>query len=140
MYRNMKNQAAQRSADHRRREDEAQRLCTSVPGLTSLRLYVSERSLTGTTKHVKLIVVDRAPALFVIRCGDGFCKDGEHDITREVMLALRERKLEHEGESDCNGASGAGSCGRSITYRMVAEYARPTDPVDPSQRTPSYRR
>jgi hypothetical protein len=115
--------AAQRSAERRKREDEAPRLSAEVPMLTSVRIEVVEKVPNGTTKHVKLIVVARAPALFVIACGDHTCQDGGHDITSYVMSALRSQRAHFEGESACSGMTGSAPCARTITYQVSAEYA-----------------
>lgn len=122
--------AAARSAERRRRELEASRLAAEVPGLRSLRIEVVEHVPTGTTKHVKLVVVAHAPALFVLPCGDSDCHDGDHDLTHEVMWALRARKRELSGESSCQGSVRSGNCGRRITYQVSAEYV--LAPVRPS--------
>jgi hypothetical protein len=116
--------AAQRSAERRKREDEAPRLSAEVPRLTSLRIEVVEHVPNGTTKHVKL-VVDRAPALFVIACGDGTCQEGGHDITREVISALRSQRPEYLGDSSCTGSTGSAPCTRTISYRVAAAYSGP---------------
>ena len=118
MYGNAKKSsaAALRSAERRRREDEAPRLASEVPGLVSLRIEIVEYLPVGTTKHVKLVSVERAPALFVIPCGDSDCYDGDHDITREVLRALRAGERELRGESSCQGSVRSGYCHRRITY------------------------
>jgi len=124
MYGNAKKSsaAALRSAERRTREGQAPRLATEVPGLKSLRIEIVEHVPTGTTKHVKLVVVAHAPALFVIPCGDNDCHDGDHDITRELMWSLRSREREVSGESTCQGSVRSGYCNRRITYRASIEY------------------
>src|SRR6266849_2479094 len=71
--------AAQRFAERRRREEDAPRLCDQVPNLVSLKLEIEERSGVTGVKHIRRVVVDRAPALFLVPCGDSKCADGEHD-------------------------------------------------------------
>ena len=115
--------AAMRSAERRRREQEAPRLASEVPGLKSLRIEVVEHMPTGTTKHVKLVVVAHAPALFVLPCGDSDCHDGDYDLTRDVMWALRARSKELAGESSCQGSVRSGNCNRRINYQVSADYA-----------------
>lgn len=115
--------AAQRSADRRKSEDDAPRLASEVPTLRSAKILVTELVPTGSTKHVKHVVVARAPALFVIPCGDPTCQDGGHDITGDLMYALRRRLTTAEGEDGCQGMSGSAQCGRSIKYQLIAEYA-----------------
>jgi len=126
MYDRSRSQAAaQRSAERRKREEEAPRLSAEVPALTNARIEVVEKVPNGTTKYVKLIVVARAPALFEIACGDHTCQDGGHDITSYVMSALRSQHAHFEGESSCGGMTGSAPCSRAITYRVSAEYAAP---------------
>lgn len=119
----MSNAAGLRSAERRRREGEAPRLLREVPGLKSLRIEIVEHFSTGTNKHVKLVVVAHAPALFDIPCGDPDCQDGGHDLTRDLMRSLRGREMEAMGASDCPGSVRSGNCNRRITYQMKAEYA-----------------
>jgi hypothetical protein len=133
MYGNTKKSqaAALRSAERKKREGEAPRLAVEVPALTSLRIEVTEHVPNGTSKHVKLVVIAHAPALFIITCGETACQDGGHDITREVMWALRSRQAEATGSGSCDGTIGNGHCTRRITYRMLAEYARDRRPSTP---------
>src|ERR1700685_4293591 len=68
-------EAAERFAERRRREDEAPRLHTRVPALAPLRLEVEERrpaSPVVDSRHMRHIV-DTAPALFMLPCGDPAC-------------------------------------------------------------------
>lgn len=126
MYGNRKpNAGALRSAERRKREGEAPRLAHQAPGLKTLRIEIVEHLPTGTSKHVKLVVVAHAPALFVIPCGDADCHDGDHDLTREVMLALRSKTEESSGESSCQGSIRGGYCNRRISYRVSAVYVSP---------------
>jgi hypothetical protein len=130
MYSKKLHAGALRSAERRKRELEAPRLAAEVPGLKSLRIEVVEHVPTGTTKHVKHVVVAHAPALFVIPCCDSDCEDGGHDLTREVMAALRTRKQSLSGESPCQGSVRSGHCNRRITYQVSIEYV----PVTPAAR------
>ena len=114
--------AAVRSAERRRREGEAPRLLREVPNLKSLRIEIVEHLSTGTSKHVKLVVVAHAPALFDIPCGDPDCQDGGHDLTRTLLGSLRAREREASGASDCQGSVRNVNCNRRITYLMKAEY------------------
>ena len=111
-----------RSTERRRREGEAPRLLNEVRDLKSLRITITEHLMTSTTKHVKLVVVAHAPALFDIPCGDPDCAEGGHDLTREVMTALRARMKQASGESSCSGRVRSGDCKRYISYRVAAEY------------------
>jgi hypothetical protein len=120
--------AAQRFAERRQREDEAPRLSAVVPHLESLRLEVTEsRSGISTPEaaHIRRIVVEHAPALFLLSCHDTQCKDGGHDITNQVLSALRARQTRFEGEDACNGALGSATCQRVLHFVGVATY-RPT--------------
>ncbi len=118
--------AAARFAERRRREDDAPRLSDEVPDLRSLRLEIEERSgVAGTQpKHIRRFVVDRAPALFLVPCGDPRCVDGEHDLTATVMRALRARQTSFQGTDECTGSVGLGACGRVLHFDAIAEYAR----------------
>jgi hypothetical protein len=115
--------AAQRFADRRRREEEAPHLRNQVPGLVSLELAIEERSGAGATKHIRRFVVDHAPALFLVPCGDPRCLDGEHDLTTDVMRALRASRTSFEGKDDCMGNIGPSSCLRVIYFAGKAEYS-----------------
>jgi hypothetical protein len=116
--------AAQRFAERRKREDEAPRLHDQVPDLASLRLEIEEHcGVTGTQpKHIRRFVVDRAPALFVVKCGDPRCVDGDHDLTTTVMRALRSRETSFQGSDSCTGAVGPSACARVLHFDAVAEY------------------
>lgn len=116
--------AAARFAERRRREDDAPRLCEQVPDLISLRLEIEERSgVTGTQpRHIRRLVVDRAPALFLVPCGDPRCVEGEHDLTETIMRALRAREASFQGEDECAGTVGTSPCGRVLHFDATAEY------------------
>jgi hypothetical protein len=114
-----------RFAERRRREDEASRLQAEVPGLLALRLEIEEqRGSTPLveTRHVRHVVVARAPALFLLTCGDGECKDGGHDITDLVMQRLRESATEFIAEHECGGDLRGAPCGRVVRVRAAAKY------------------
>jgi hypothetical protein len=115
--------AAQRFADRRRREDDAPKLCLQVPALASLRLEFDERSSVGGVKHTRRFVIDHAPALFLVPCGDPRCADGEHDLTTMVMRALRARETSFQGSDECLGSVGMGAaCPRVLHFDGKAEY------------------
>jgi hypothetical protein len=113
---------AQRFAERRRREDEASRLHEVVPDLVSLRLDIEERSDGGGNTHTRRVVVDQAPALFLVLCGDPRCTDGEHDLTSAVMRALRTHETSFHGEDECRGSVGPSPCSRVIRFDAKAEY------------------
>ena len=124
-YRN--GDAARRYAERKKREDDAPRLSEVVPGLESLRLDVQQGTSTDPAanpegSHVRRIVVDNAPALFVITCHDKACKDGGHDVTTLVMQALRARKEHFEGQKPCMGQVGSGECRRVLRFVGTATY------------------
>lgn len=118
--------AAQRFAERRQREDQAPRLHEQVPDLTSLRLEIAEQSDVGRTQpsHIRRVVVDSAPALFLVCCGDPRCVDGEHDLTSAVMRALREHQTTFQGNDACGGSVGSSACARALHFDAVAEYRR----------------
>jgi hypothetical protein len=122
------NAAAQRSSDRRQREDDALRLRAVVPALATLQIEVVEESGSGSTKHRKHIVVERAPALFDIVCGDPRCEHGGHDITHEVMRALHGAQHTSESSHDCAGSTGSAPCTRRISYRVYATYTPAVGP------------
>jgi len=116
--------AALRFAERRKREDEAPRLSTEVPELTSLRLEIEERSGSSVAqpKHIRRVVVENAPALFLIPCGDPRCLEGGHDATATVMRALRAHATIFEGTDGCTGSVGSSACGRILHFEAFAEY------------------
>lgn len=120
------NEAAQRYAERRQREDEAARLHDEVPRLESLKLEISEHragSRVAEPSHTRRIVVPRAPALFVIPCGDSACTDGGHDITYPVMRALRAGETRFEGEDACRGQIRSSDCDRVLRFVATATYS-----------------
>jgi len=113
---------AERFAERRRREDEAPRLREQVPDLTRLQLNIEERTGVGGNTHRRRVVIDSAPALFLVPCGDPRCVDGGHDLTTPVMQALRSRKKLLHGEDPCNGSVGPSTCSRVLHFDVIAEY------------------
>jgi hypothetical protein len=118
-------EAAQRSAERRLREDAAPRIRTVLPKLASLRPAIAERTsasgLAGSS-HIRRIVVENAPAMFLVACGDSACRDGGHDITEPVMRALRSGQTRFEGDDGCRGSLGSGYCSRTLHYVGTATY------------------
>jgi len=118
-------EATRRTAERRQREDEAPRLATTIPALQGLRLEVLEHSpgiAHPEHTHVRHVVVASAPALFVMPCHDAQCKDGGHDLTQEILAALRRRNARFEGEDECRGTVGSAGCSRILGYVAVATY------------------
>jgi hypothetical protein len=119
-------EAAARFDERRRREDAAARLLDQVPSLRSLRLDLVEHEHAGgpvAMKHVRHIVVARAPSLFVLLCGDHDCQDGGFDITREVLQELRTGATTFAGDKDCRGTRHGDICRRRLHYTGHASYA-----------------
>jgi hypothetical protein len=113
---------AERFAERRRREDEAPRLLEQVPNLVRLQLNIEERTGAGGNTHIRRVVIDAAPALFLVPCGDPRCVDGGHDLTTAVMQALRSRKRSFHGEDPCSGSLGTSTCSRVLHFDALAEY------------------
>jgi hypothetical protein len=117
--------AAQRYAERKEREDKAPRLRDEVPSLTRLDLAIEERAPAETVsrpRHVRRIVVERAPALFLVPCGDPRCEEGGHDVTVDVMRALRSGRSKFEGQDECHGSVGPVRCARILCFEATAEY------------------
>jgi hypothetical protein len=126
VHRGRWNDAAQRFAERRRREDESPRLIAEVPRLQSLTLAIEERSQggpVGESTHVRRVVVQHAPALFFLPCGEGRCKDGGHDVTHDVMRALKAGETRFEGQDACAGSVGTAPCSRILHFVATATYA-----------------
>ncbi len=120
-------EASQRYAERRKREDEAPRLATELPRVESLCLEIEERSggnLVAEPVHVRRIVVEHAPALFVLPCGDTRCKDGGHDITHAILSRLRAGDSRFEGDDICAGSLGSSQCSRTLHFVATATYHR----------------
>jgi hypothetical protein len=123
--RSRNSEAAQRFAERRRREDAAPRIREVVPNLATLRLEIDERRGTtsaGDPKHVRLVVVDSAPALFNLPCGDHACRDGGHDMTDAVLRALQSGATKFELEDTCHGNVGKAFCGAVMHIVVAATY------------------
>lgn len=125
LYNNSKSRlAAERSRERRKAEDDAPRLTAEVPLLRSARIEIVDNSANGSNKYSKHVVVARSPALFIVPCSDPACRDGDHDITSEVMHAFRQQLESLVGESSCRGMTGSAECRRSIQFTLTAEYAK----------------
>jgi hypothetical protein len=98
----------------------------TVPRLKTLRLEVEERRgshAVAESKHVRHVIVERAPALFVLPCGDSSCRDGGHELTHSVLDHLRRADPEFVVEDTCFGTIGSASCGRIMRVLAKATYA-----------------
>ena len=118
-------EAMKRAAARRQREDNAARLQAKVPELKSLSLHIEEgpMGLEGAwVSYVRHVVVERAPALFEIPCGDRACRDGGHDLTRRVMRALQSGKAEHSGRHRCEGSVNGDDCPLELSFVVHATY------------------
>jgi hypothetical protein len=118
-------EAALRFAERRRREDAAPRLREVVPALATLRLEIDERcgaDGTGDPKHVRHVVVESAPAMFNVPCGDHTCRDGGHDMTDAVLRALQMGDARFEIEDTCPGTLATGRCGGVMNLVVRATY------------------
>jgi hypothetical protein len=117
-------EAAQRYAERLQREQEAPRLRDRIPALATLRLEISDgRNLTSAeSKHTRIIVVDTAPALFSLMCGDHACRDGGHDVTNAVLDGLRAGATRFEVQDACYGNVGTAECGRTMHVEITATY------------------
>jgi hypothetical protein len=118
-------EAAQRAEERRARENQAPRLLVAVPRLRSLSIHIEDRSdrSVARPRHVRRVVVENAPALFVIGCSDTNCKDGGHDVTEVVMRALLRGETSFQGDDRCYGALGPSACTRVLHFDASAEYA-----------------
>jgi hypothetical protein len=132
MWGRRSNEASERFAERRQREDSAPRLQVSVPALESLKLEIRETTSSTSSSscpeaaHIRRIVVEHAPALFFVMCHDSYCKDGGHDLSHGVLHALRQQKTHFVGEDRCNGRVGSADCQRILHYVGTATY-RPSD-------------
>jgi hypothetical protein len=77
--------------------------------------------VTGTS-HIRRIVVENAPALFIVPCADRSCTDGGHDLTREIMQALNQKREKFEGTNTCQGNVRTAHCGSVLKYTATATY------------------
>jgi len=123
MYFRKRSPQALRFEERRRREDEAPRLHDQVPSLVSLRIEVEDRDgVIAENKYTRRIVIERAPALFLVPCGDLRCSGGEHDLTADVIKALRSGVTSFHGEDACGGSLPLGRCTRVLRFEAVATY------------------
>ena len=116
---------AQTAAERRERENAAKRLREVVPELATLKLHIEERQPgndEAEASHTRLIVIDRAPAVFELGCYDRKC-NGNHDLTRLVIKALKAKKTSFEGKDRCAGEKKSGCCELELHFRAEADYA-----------------
>jgi hypothetical protein len=116
---------ALRFAERRKREDDAPRLRDEVKDLVDLRLEVEDRAgVIEGNRYTRHVVVEHAPALFLVPCGDPRCAGEEHDLTRMVMHALRSQETSFRGEDGCTGSVGPNPCSRVLRFEGSATYRR----------------
>src|SRR6185295_20228584 len=98
---------------------------SEIPDLVSLCLAIEEisDSTVSRPKHLRHVIVERAPALFLVPCGDPRCLEGGHDVTGPVMRALTGHQTTFRGEDRCNGSVGTSPCGRVLHYEAIAKYS-----------------
>jgi hypothetical protein len=117
-------EAAEATAELRRREDGAPRLRQEVPALRTLRLRFQDIRKEGqvtVASYVRPVVVAQAPAHFEIRCMEPRC-DGRYDLTREILRSLRAGEVAFTGSSECRGMVGDVGCDRVLSYVGEAAY------------------
>ena len=120
-----RSEANARFEERRQREHDSLRLRERVPDLTSLRLEIVEgRGETkADPKHTRIIMVDTAPALFVLPCADHACRDGGHDVTGAILRGLHAGSASFHIDDDCQGSIGPTGCGRKMSLTVLATYA-----------------
>ncbi len=121
------NEASERQAERRRREDEAPRLSAVVPSLETLKLHLQEIKgdvSVAETGHIRHVVVAHAPLLFEMPCRDSACKDGGHDVTSAIARSLKAGETQFVGEHGCTGYVGDAPCQRILRYTATATYKK----------------
>lgn len=118
-------EAMRRAAARRKREDDAARLRDKVPNLRRLAITIEEHPLGPEgppVRHIRHVVVERAPALFEIPCSERHCENGGHDLTRRVMRALRGGKARFTGSDRCSGEVDGEECQVEIHFEAEATF------------------
>ena len=93
--------------------------------LDTLKLQIEEHRQGASvpeTVHVKHVSVPHAPALFDLPCLDTTCAGGGHDVTHQVLAALRSKAAQFQGEHACNGTTRTAPCTRVLRYVGFATY------------------
>ncbi len=124
-FRSRSTEASQAAAERRQREDRSPRLLAEVPTLATLKLELEETRAGASvpeTVHVKHVAVAHAPALFDLPCLDTTCTGGGHDVTQQILAALRSKAARFQGEHACNGTTRTAACTRVLRYVGLATY------------------
>jgi hypothetical protein len=119
-------EAMKRAAARKQKEDDAARLREKVPNLKRLALHIEEHPMGPEgppVRHIRHVVVERAPALFEIPCSERACRGGGHDLTRRVMKALRSGKQAFAGKHRCAGEIDGEACLVEICFEAEATFA-----------------
>lgn len=116
-------EALARATERRQREDRSPRLREEVPELEALELEFTEaRPGAPDVSHIRRVVVAHAAALFDVACGDRKCVDGGHDVTRDVLSALKRGDAAFSGEHVCHGTVAGVACSRVLRFSAHATY------------------
>ena len=125
MFRRRRAEALERLRQRRELEAQAPRLRSEVPQLVSLSLKVTEfenGERIEETVHIRRIVVEHAPALFLLSCNEKQCENGGHEVSADILEALKAGKERFEGEHRCSGQVGDDACIRTVKYVATAKY------------------
>jgi len=116
-------EALSRATERRAREDNSPRLREEIPMLDSMEIEVVEsRAGAPEIAHIRKVVVEHAPALFDIACGDRKCVGGGHDVTAPILSALKRGEKRFDGEHVCDGTLGNEACGRRLRFNVQATF------------------
>lgn len=115
---------AEAAAEWRRRQDAAPWLRDEAPQVESMRLSFDEeledRAPSGRG-YARPVVVASSRAHFEVRCLEPRC-DGTHDLTREIMRAIRERRVSDSIRSACEGVCNNVQCQRTLICSFQISY------------------
>src|SRR5258706_14659316 len=123
-FRSRSTEASLAAAERRQREDRAPRLRAEAPTLETLKLEIEEMRQGASvpeTVHVKHVAVAHAPALFDLPCLDTTCTGGGHDVTTQVVAALRSPPTRFQGGHACNGTTPAPAGPRVLRYVRLGD-------------------
>lgn len=118
-------EAFREAAERKRKQDEAPRLRDAVPTLLQLDLQVIEEraNVPGhEVRHKRVIIIERAPALFEFACSDRECNDGGHDLSGLVLKELGAGIALFHGVHRCGGHTRDGECAYDLRFEAHATY------------------